>query len=363
MDIPRQRLVNQGLLHPTTNDPAAVVARLGAVQAQDYAGAKWALGLRMRNIHDEDVERAFDAGKMLRTHILRPTWHFVAPADIRWMLELSAPRVHVTNAFMYRKLELDDALFKRSHTVFVKSLQGGKQKTRNELGAALERAGIHADGQRLGYIVMHAELDGILVSGARRGKQFTYALLDERAPQAKTLPREEALYELTRRYFATRGPATLQDFVWWSGLTLTDARRGIEMCRAEFASARIGKQTYWFPETTPPPARSAPVAHWLPNYDEYFIGFRDRSALLAAPPPKEFDGRGNILFNHVIALDGLLVGSWRRTVRGKTVVLETDFTVPLDNAAQRAIAAAAKQYGAFLKLEVVMQDAQPRERL
>src|SRR6266702_3694762 len=224
-NIAHQRLHNQLITQQTFEKAGDVVKWLGAVQAQDYAAAKWALGLRMQNSTDEII---------LRTHVMRPTWHFVLPADIRWMLALTAPRVLATIAYYDRTLGLDDTVFTHTNTVLAKALQGGKQLTRDELASVLQQAGIATDNlQRTGHVLMHAELDGIICSGARRGKQFTYALLDERTPQARTLDRGEALAEFARRYFTSRGPATLQDFVWWSGLTVADARTGLEMVTSQ----------------------------------------------------------------------------------------------------------------------------------
>src|SRR5713226_2242979 len=225
LDIAHRRLHNQLITRPMFEKPDDVVKWLGAVQAQDYAGAKWALGLRMQGVTDDVIEQAFADGAIIRTHVMRPTWHFVAPADIRWMLALTAPRI---NAYYNRKLELDDAVFRHSNAVLAKALQGGKQLTRSELASVLQLAGIAADNLlRSTYIIMRAELDGIVCSGARRGKQFTYALLDERVPQTRNLDRDEALAEFARRYFTSHGPATLQDFVWWSGLAAADAKAGL----------------------------------------------------------------------------------------------------------------------------------------
>src|SRR5579884_1810369 len=230
LDIAQKRLYNHLIARQTFESPVDVVQWLGAVQAQDYAAAKWALGLRLPAVSDDDIERAFAGGAILRTHVMRPTWHFVAPADIRWLLALTAPRVHATNAYYYRQCELDDTTFTRCHEAMTNALQGGKQLTRPEIVSALKQIGIVADDPlRFGLIIMHAELEGIICSGARRGKQFTYALLDERAPQARTLERDEALSELVKRYFSSHGPATLQDFVWWSGLTAADAKAGLAM--------------------------------------------------------------------------------------------------------------------------------------
>lgn len=223
IDLVRRRFHNQKLARSRFHRPAEVVAWLGAIQAQDYAGAKWAIGLRSTGLRDAGIEQAFNEGAILRTHLMRPTWHFVTPADIRWILALTAPRVHAVNAYSYRKFGLDRGIFARSRVAFERALQGGKQLTRLELASVLGRAGIPAESLRLAYLMMQAELDGVICSGARRGNQFTYALLDERAPHVKNLEREEALAELTRRYLSSHGPATLSDYVWWSGLTARDA--------------------------------------------------------------------------------------------------------------------------------------------
>src|SRR6266487_2328144 len=197
LDIAHQRLHNQHITRRTLETPQALVEWLGAVQAQDFAAAKWALGLRLQGMTDDDFEQAFTDGAILRTHVMRPTWHFVLPADIRWMLALTATRVKAAIAYYSRTLGLDDAVFTQSSVVLAKALQGGKELTRAELVAVLQQAGIATDNlQRIGHIIMRAELDGIICSGARRGKQFTYALLDERAPQARKLDRDEALAEL-----------------------------------------------------------------------------------------------------------------------------------------------------------------------
>src|SRR6266852_6469726 len=229
LDVAHRRLHNQHITRRTLETPQALVEWLGAVQAQDFAAAKWALGLRLQGVTDDDIEQAFTDGAILRTHVMRPTWHFVSPADIRWLLALTAPRVHAASAYYSRRLELDEVAFRSTNAVLANALQGGKQLTRDELASALQQAGIITEGeQRVTHIMMRAELDGIICSGARRGKQFTYALLEERAPQARALERDEALAELTRRYFTSHGPATVQDFVWWSGLTTADARVGLE---------------------------------------------------------------------------------------------------------------------------------------
>ena len=239
---------------------------------------------------------------------MRPTWHFVTPGDIRWILGLTTPRVNAINDYYYRKLELDQTIFTRSKTALERAIQGGKQLTREELRGVLQQAGVATDGLlRLGYIMMRAELDGILSSGARRGKQFTYMLLDERVPQAKTLKREEALAELARRYFMSHGPATIQDFVWWSGLTTADARNGLEVIKAQLSHEVVDGQTYWFSTSTPPAKGTAQMAYLLPNYDEYG-SYKDRSAVFDALNTHK------LVFSHMMVIDGRIAGTWKRTL-------------------------------------------------
>jgi hypothetical protein len=355
-EIARRRLAAQRLTQGALERADAVVSWLGAVQAQDYAGAKWAIGQRMTGATDAALDRAFDAGEILRTHMLRPTWHFVAPADIRWLLALVGPRVQAGNAYMYRQEGLDGPTLARGHAVLVDALAGGRQRTRSELAAALEQAGVPAAGVRLAYIIMAAELDGLICSGARRGKQFTYALLDERAPGAAGLAREDALAELTRRYFRTRGPATLNDCARWSGLTVADVQAGVAACGDALVHTEIDGRAYWLAADAPPRAVGSPLAHLLPNYDEYFIGFADRSAISHAQRTRPADPRGDAGYYHVLVMDGQVVGSWRRVPRAGAMVVVTSFAVELAEDEHRALAEAAQRYSAFLELPVVVDD-------
>lgn len=265
-DVPHTRLHHQRLSSTSFTRPADVVTYLGAVQAQDYPGAKWAIGQRLRHATDAAIEKAFADGSILRTHVLRPTWHFVTPADIRWMLELTAPRIKLAIGFNCRRMSMDDALFKRSQKALVAALRGGRQLTRDTLRQVLQRAGIATDDVRLVLILMRAELDGVICSGARIGKQFTYALLDERVPTSVTVTRDEALAELTRRYFTSRGPATVQDFVWWSGLTVADARAGIEMTGRRLVREVIDGTTCWRPSSAQVITRRRGALHLLGRY-------------------------------------------------------------------------------------------------
>ena len=277
-DIAQQRLANQGLASPSFDAPADVVSWLGAVQAQDYYGAKWAVGQRMREATDDAIEAAFTEGAILRTHVLRPTWHFVAPADIRWMLRLTAPRVNTTIGSYYRKLGLDDTVFRRANKALTRALRGGRPLTRDTLRRAVDRGGVVTDGVRFGFILLRAELDGVICSGPREGKQFTWALLDERVPETPALARDEALAELTRRYFTSRGPATVQDFVWWSGLTAADARAGVAMVRPRLDQDVIDGKTYWRAASKTPAAPRGANGVPAAALRRVPLAYKDRSA-------------------------------------------------------------------------------------
>ena len=351
LNIAHRRLHNQFLSQQTFEKPEEVVQWLGAVQSQDYGAAKWALGLRLRGAVDDVIEQAFASGKILRTHIMRPTWHFVTPADIRWMLMLTAPRVHAASAYYYRATELDDALFAKSHAVLIEALQGGRQLTRTELASALQQAGIACDNLlRLGYIIIHAELDGIICSGARRGKQFTYALLDERAPQSRVLDRDEALAEFAMRYFTGHGPATLQDFVWWSGLTVADAKAGLDMVSSRLVCEVIDEQIYWSSSSVMPERNLSQTMYLLPNFDEYTVGYADRSAVIEEADLPKFDPRSGVL-NNVIVLNGRIVGTWKRTLKKDSAIITPTLFASLSESETRALVEAANRYGAFLGVQ------------
>jgi hypothetical protein len=338
-------LYNQHLAGAPFEHPADVVRYQGAVQSQDYPSACWALALRLQDPSHAEIERAFNEGDILRTHVLRPTWHFVVPEDIRWMLALTAPHIHRLSALYYRRTRLDTQLFARSEDVMARALQGGKFLTRDELRAELERAGIDPRlDLRATYIMMHAELEGVICSGPRKGKQFTYALLAERAPQAKTLPREEALAELARRYFTSHGPATPQDFAWWSGLTLADARLGLESIRAGLVEERFDGVAYWSPAVSLD-GRPPQAAYLIPNYDE-FGSHAERSAVLDA------DLEPRVAYGHILLVGGRAVGTWRRILSRGKVRIETSYFKPPSEEDRQAVAAAARRLAEFLGLEL-----------
>ncbi len=355
IDVAARRLAAQRL----TGEPFASIVEaigwLGAVQAQDYGGAKWALGQRSRSGTDPDIDRLFDQGLILRTHVLRPTWHFVLPTDVRWLLGLTAARVKAAMAATDRRLGIDEPLIRDSNRAIAAALGDGVYLTRNELGAILGRDGIAASGQRLGNLVMHAELDSVVVSGPRRGKQFTYALLEDRVPPADRPERDEALAELARRYFTSHGPAQAQDFAWWSGLTTADARRGLALAAGALGHEVVGGISYWTSPGGPVPSEDGPVVHLLPNFDEFLVAYRDRAA--AVDPARGLDPaslpRGSILGN-VVTLNGLVRGGWRRQLLGRRVVVELGTLRIGGPADEAALSQAVERYGRFLGVPVIV---------
>jgi len=344
-----QRLYQQRLTGTPLARPEDVVAWLGAVQAQEYPGGKWALSMRTPHLTDAVIDAACNEGRILRTHIMRPTWHFVTPEDIRWLMALTAPRVLAASAHMYRKLELDETTLRQSNAVIVRALEQEHVLTRVELGARLEAVGISIEGLRLTFMMFRAELDALICSGPMRGKQFTYALLDERAPKGPELPRDEALAELARRYFSSHGPATLRDFAWWSGLTLGDAKSGVT--RAALKCEEIDGQTYWFSEWLAPVGAAPQTAYLLPTYDEFLVGYADFDKSRRGGEAET----GRLVFDSTIMIAGRIVGSWRRILKSKSVSIELAPFRPLADSEQVAVLAAVDRYREFLGI------AQPAE--
>jgi hypothetical protein len=365
MDIATRRLRSPRLAGNPLDTADAVVGWLAAVQAQDYPAAVWAIGQRTEGATATDVHRLFDAGAIVRTHVLRPTWHFALPGDIRWLLDLTAPRLRAGLGGRWRDLGIDHGVIAGAQAAFSRALAGGRQLTRAELGAVLQASGIDPDRQRLPHLILAAELDALVVSGPRRGRDFTYMLMDERVPAAAPLRHEEALGRLAERYFRSRGPAQLQDFAWWAGTTLVAARRGVAGAGESLASEVIDGKEYWFGDVAAGPPRpqasGVPAAHLLPNFDELTVAHRDRSA--ADHPDGRFDpglfGFGSILSN-VLVIGGRVRGAWRRVVGVKSVRVQVRLLDPLRPAERAAVARAADRLGRFLERPVEIEWDGPR---
>ena len=349
-DIALWRMSNLGLLDGRFGTPEEAVRRLCGVQSQDYGPAKWSIAMRTRGIRDEAMDKIFNAGALVRTHVLRPTWHFVLPEDIRWMLKVTGPRVQALNAYMYRREELDETILNKSTKVLSRALGGCNYLTRNEVAEVLDRAGITAGRSRLAYIMMNAELNGTICSGPLRGKQHTYALIDERAPQARTLTFDEALGELTLRYFTGHGPATVKDFKSWSSLTVAEINKGLDMAGPLLEQEHIGGRNYRFSGSPQSPKVTSPTVHLVQGYDEFIMGYSESRHVLDAAEVTKLPRVGRATFNHVVLLDGRLAGHWKRTVKKDSVIIQAALNSPFDAAQDLALQIAADSHGEYLGL-------------
>lgn len=345
-EILKQRLINQKLSLSDLRTPQSVVKYLGAMQSQEYAMAKWAIGLRLPGSTDSEIEKAFNSGKILRTHVLRPTWHFVSPDDILWMLELTSPRVGKLLSHYDKKIGLTSKLLKKSIDIVVKSLEGKNFLSRNEIKAILANEGIKADGMLLAHIMMHGELDGIICSGPRAGRQFTYALICERAPKAVKLSYQNSLEKLSKIYFSTRGPATVHDFSWWSGLTVKQAREGIEILGSKLTKMADGAQEYYYIENKLlNKSNTLQSTFLMPDYDEYGISYKDRALIFG----KKSNGKGDPIFSHSVIVDGVLGGTWEKTQVSDGFTAKVKFKSYLSAKNFKEIHKAVKKYEVFWK--------------
>jgi len=345
-DLARRRLFAQRLAGAPLRTPEAVVRHLGAVQAQDWLGAKWAIARRCPGVTSADLDQALADGRLLRTHVLRPTWHVVAPADLRDWLALSAPRVKAMNASYDKVVGVDDALAARAQAVFAEALAGGQALTRDELAAALAAAGI-APEERMAHLVMRAELDMVLVSGPMTGKRHTYMAFDARVPAGPAFDREAALARLAKTYFASHGPASAQDFAWWSGLRVADAKAGLALAGDALAEVAPG---LWAAADGPDGALPAPCLHLLPNYDELFVGVAERAAALEPGCGLSTTGRNGMLFSHLLMRGGRAIAAWRRDVGAKAAAVAVQGEPALSPAERAALEAEAARFGTFLGL-------------
>jgi hypothetical protein len=353
-DIIQIRLSNQQLRIPVFHEAKEIVHWMGAMQAQDYQMAKWAIGIRLLQTSDQDIEKAFNDGQFLRTHLLRPTWHLVSPENIRWMIQLTAPQVKTITKTRDKNLELNEKLYAKSNSLIEKALTGAKHLTREELMVVLEKNKIVADGIRAAHLLMRAELEGIVCSGAIKEKNHTYALLEERVLPTKEISREEALAKLAGIYFSSHAPATVKDFAWWSGLSLKDARQGVAFLSTDFVSEEINGEHYWLPQHFTLAKTPEPSFHFLPAFDEYLISYKDRTvALLLEHQKKAFTSNG--IFKPVLLMNGEGIGVWSRSIKNEFVYIETSFFKTNTKRIQQSLEKEAQTIGNFLQKSVILQ--------
>jgi hypothetical protein len=343
-----QRLATQQIAYTRFQQPNELLGWLGAIQGQDYAGAKWSLGLRLPGSTEAGIEQALATRKIVRSWVFRGTLQFVAAADLRWMLALVAERLIAGSARRYRELALDEKTLARSNALLAQAVEGGLQLSRPELFAMLEQNGLSTAGQRGVHMLQRASLAGLICQGVTQRNQPTFYALD-RLPATRTFTRPEALTELARRYFTSRGPATLPDFVWWSGLPVAEARLALEAVQGELQQELLGGQAYYFSAAVPMTQDPAPFMVLLPGFDEYLLAYKDRSASLDEPRYKRLTPTNGMLPNTLLSA-GKVLGTWKRTFKKGAVTIEPNLFRALEAAENVAFSAAAERYAKFLGL-------------
>ncbi len=332
------RLAHQAVTAPRAS-PVEVVAHLGAVQAQDRTSALWAVALRTRDATAADVEADLARGALLRTHVFRGTWQLVTPSDLPWMLDLVGPRVLAGAARRYEQLGLDAKTLARATKAIARAVEGAAL-TREQLTDALARAKVPTDGGRLSHVLAHAELTKVITSGPIRGKQTTHAAFDERVPRRAAHP-DDPIAELARRYLDSRGPATVQDLAWWSGLPIQELRA---------AAARAGLD---FDREAPPSPATAKAVHLLPAFDEFFIAYQDRAAILDPDDHRDINAGGGMI-RPLLVVDGRIVGTWSRRLTASALHVTVAPFRPLPKRRARALEAAGDRLAHVVGRPVVL---------
>ncbi len=352
-EISNIRLINQKITETGFETAKEIVGWMGAMQAQDYAMAKWAIGHRINNATDKKIETAYNNGEIIRTHLMRPTWHFVTPEDIYWMLELTAPKLKSMLKPRNKELELTEAVFVKAFAIIEKEILKNNNLTRDELTILFNQAGIKTDNNRLSHIMMQAELEGLVCSGPVKNKKLTFALLRERVPNKKLLSRDESLAELANRYFTSHCPATLRDFIWWSGLSVVEAKKAVELIKPNFISETIGQETYFYNNSSINVKHMDIKIHLLPAYDEFLISYKDRNASISLVANKKTISENGV-FRPIIVMDGQVVGIWKRTTKKDKVIIEPQLFQPWNHHTKETLKNTAKNFENFINKKVEM---------
>lgn len=349
-EIARYRQANQMIGNPICSSPGDVVKSMGAMQAQDYLACLWAVGARLPDASEADIERAIADRKIVRTWPMRGTLHLIAPDDVRWTLQHLAPRLITAAARRHRELELDASVFSRSEKIFVRALKGGKVLARPEMMTLLERARITTASQRGYHILWRLALEGVLCCGPRQGKQQTFVLLDEWIPRGRRRSREEELADYALRYFTSHGPATIEDLAWWIGLKKSEAAEVLDSISPKLSSFSVDGSRYWLASSTPAPRKDAEL-HLLPSFDELLLGYTDRNAAIPPGTAKNINPVANGMFMPIIVKSGRVIGTWKRTLVKAGVSLTSKPFAAFTKMDSRAWTTAAKRYARFLGFE------------
>ena len=355
-EISKIRLNSQKISASEFKTAGELTSWMGAMQAQDYSMAKWAIGLRLKDSTDKNIEESFNKGEIIRTHLMRPTWHFISAEDIYWMLDLTALQIKASMKSRDKALELSDAVYKKSNSIIEKSLSAEVALTREELEIEFNRAGINTGNNRLSHIFLRAELDGIMCSGPVKGNKHTFSLLQKRVPLKKLFTREESLVKLAERYFRSHCPATIQDFAWWSGLSQKETLHAMESVKHLFISEKIDSGKYYFPASFAGVGSEKTSVHLLPAYDEFLISYRNRIASLPlGDTSKTVSANG--IFYPLIVVNGQVTGLWKRSTKGNKVTLELILYSKHNRNIRELIGREANALGRFLNKETEVRDS------
>ncbi|KAF2507436.1 winged helix DNA-binding domain-containing protein [Flavobacterium foetidum] len=351
-EIAHRRLVSQKLYKTSQCPPEEIVKHFGAMQAQDYAMSKWAVGSRCE-ASEREIEEAINSAKIIRTHILRPTWHLVAAEDIYWMLDLSGPQVKRLFASLATQHGYDDKKLDQINSAIEKLLSGNQHLTREEI---MQELNIQKSAGDLSPVIvmMNAELEGLVCNGKMKGKQITYALLEERVSKPKNkFTKEEALANLAQRYFESHGPATVADFSHWSGFSVTNCKSAINAIKLQLNNITVDNQEYWFGKNHSGLNNFAESVHFLPAFDEFLISYKNReSSISLEHQSKVFTKNG--IFKPVILENGKVIGTWKRTPKKDYVKIETEFLNPKDVDKKENLFSGIKSFENYLETKIVI---------
>ena len=350
-NIANIRLQSQQIASSKFKSAKDLVSYMGAMQAQDYAMAKWAVGLRLQNSTDKKIEKAVNKGEIIRTHLMRPTWHFVSADDIHWMIELTAPQMRTAAKSRHKQLGLTEKILSKSNNIIEKSLRDSNHLTREELMKIIAKEKIPTSVEFSIHLMFRAETDGIVCNGKIKNNKQTYALLAERVPKKKSITKDEALALLAKKYFNSHAPATLKDFVWWSGLSVKDAIHALEMIKKDFIPEKIADEIYWLNNSFNKDLILKSSVHLLPAFDEFLISYKDRTASLH-PDHYKKSISNNGIFWPMIVINGQVTGSWKRIITKEKVIIEPTLFKAHSKKTIAEIKKSAKKFGEFLEEEI-----------
>lgn len=345
-EIARLRLSNQQLIGSTLKTPQEIVSWMGAVQAQDFNMAKWALGVRLSGLNNQLVEDALNKGDLVRTHMLRPTWHLVAGDDIHWMLALSRPRLSSAAKSYNKMVGLTDLVREKAQDIIQQALEFGKHLTRPQLGKILKDKGVEVNLHQLNHIMFGAELNGVVCNGEIKNNKQTYCLLEEKIPKTEAYNKEIALERLARKYFTSHAPATLHDFIWWSGLTISEAKQAMTMIKADFIVETIGSHEYWVGNSFAELNDVDESLLLLPAWDEFVVSYKDRQHIILDEYYSKVISKNGI-FKPVVVKNGQIIGMWKRIKKKDKILAEVELFEEVDEATKDMIVKASHSFALF----------------